>query len=267
MPQHVPQRRSQFAASRTWMWAVVALAASGCHLNMAYRDGEGSCPTDARAIYCGVGEQAVRKCPCHPDEQFHGYKPTCWNAWPTGWDAYRDERCAAACACETPAVMSEPMVETTPTPAYEPAPTVLPAYESLPRPSVDPQSGPKVAPKIEIRNEPAAPPVTTPPPTGIPADEEGPSLPTVPATPPNLGGRYPSAPPTLPPMPAPTPVAPQTAELTQLPPVTPSAAAPARTANRNPVFGPPPTPQPVEWPAQPTESGARYGYWYNSMRK
>lgn len=72
------------------------------------------CPTDARAIVCAPGEEAVRRAPCGPDLMFHGHKPTCWGVWPAGWDIYHAERCPTECtACQlvTPASLEPELPE------------------------------------------------------------------------------------------------------------------------------------------------------------
>ncbi|WP_147274297.1 hypothetical protein [Bremerella cremea] len=44
-----------------------------------------ACPIDARNLYCGVGEEAVRRTPCGPDYLHYGYRATCWGTFPEGW--------------------------------------------------------------------------------------------------------------------------------------------------------------------------------------
>lgn len=70
-------------------WLLIALPLlsvfAGCWCQAFPLPGEGHCPTDARRIYCGAGEEAVRRCPCGPDRDFYGHKPTEWRAWPAGW--------------------------------------------------------------------------------------------------------------------------------------------------------------------------------------
>src|SRR5947208_3719003 len=61
-------------------------AIAGCCCCQAYPlPGECNCPTDARRLYLATGEEAVRRCPCGPDQQYYGLKPTNWRAWPAGW--------------------------------------------------------------------------------------------------------------------------------------------------------------------------------------
>ena len=67
--------------SRCCRWPRV----SGCCLPGIPLPGENQCPTDARRLYCTCGEEAVRRCPCGPDREFYGLKPTCWREWPEGW--------------------------------------------------------------------------------------------------------------------------------------------------------------------------------------
>src|SRR3954467_589064 len=77
-------------SSNSLKWLALALlplcAIAGCCCCQAYPlPGECQCPTDARNLYLGTGEEAVRRCPCGPDQQFYGLKPTNWRAWPDGW--------------------------------------------------------------------------------------------------------------------------------------------------------------------------------------
>ena len=74
-----------------WLWlAIVSLAAiSGCCCEAYPLPGECDCPTDARRLYLGTGEEAVRRCPCGPDREYFGLKPTCWRRWPDGWGCGR----------------------------------------------------------------------------------------------------------------------------------------------------------------------------------
>ncbi|WP_146118765.1 hypothetical protein [Blastopirellula marina] len=44
-----------------------------------------TCPIDARNLYCGLGEEAVRRTPCGPDYLHYGYRATCWGTFPEGW--------------------------------------------------------------------------------------------------------------------------------------------------------------------------------------
>jgi hypothetical protein len=69
-----------------WMLLLLLLGvcASGCCQAFPLL-GENNCPTDARRIYLGAGEEAVRRCPCGPDRAFYGHKPTSWRTWPEGW--------------------------------------------------------------------------------------------------------------------------------------------------------------------------------------
>ena len=70
-------------------WLIFALlllvrVAGGCCEAFPVR-GEQDCRTDARRIYCGAGEEAVRRGPCGADRDFYGHKPTDWRTWPEGW--------------------------------------------------------------------------------------------------------------------------------------------------------------------------------------
>jgi hypothetical protein len=73
------------AARRAAMLLMLA-AVSGCCCQAIPLPGEQQCPTDARRMYWGCGEEAVRKCPCGPDRAFYGHKPTEWRSWPEGWN-------------------------------------------------------------------------------------------------------------------------------------------------------------------------------------
>jgi hypothetical protein len=70
-------------------WLLLALLSlvgiSGCFCQAVPLPGEHHCPTDARRLYCTCGEEAVRRCPCGPDHEYYGLKPTCWREWPAGW--------------------------------------------------------------------------------------------------------------------------------------------------------------------------------------
>ena len=80
---------------------LLAVVAGGCCQAFPL-PGEADCPTDARRIYCGAGEEAVRRGPCGPDRAFYGHKPTEWRYWPEGW-RYGQYPCSAP--------MTEPMPE------------------------------------------------------------------------------------------------------------------------------------------------------------
>ncbi len=58
------------------------------------RESELNCPTDIRKTvpWC-AGEDAVFCCPCGPNEQFHGHKPTCWRPWQSSGAEWRDLHC------------------------------------------------------------------------------------------------------------------------------------------------------------------------------
>jgi hypothetical protein len=75
-----------FHNSKWLLLALLSLAGvSGCFCQAVPLPGECHCPTDARRLYCTCGEEAVRRCPCGPDHEFYGLKPTCWREWPAGW--------------------------------------------------------------------------------------------------------------------------------------------------------------------------------------
>lgn len=58
------------------------------------RESELNCPTDIRQTvpWC-VGEDAIFRCPCGPDGDFYGHKPTCWGVWPAPGAHWRDAFC------------------------------------------------------------------------------------------------------------------------------------------------------------------------------
>lgn len=62
------------------------------------RESELNCPTDIRKTvpWC-AGEDAIFCCPCGPNEQFHGHKPTCWRLWQTSGAEWRDLHCEPLC--------------------------------------------------------------------------------------------------------------------------------------------------------------------------
>ncbi|WP_146119112.1 hypothetical protein [Blastopirellula marina] len=62
-----------------WLLLVAMVIFVGCSTSRE------CCPVDARNLYCGVGEEAVRKTPCGPDYYNYGYRATCWQTFPEGW--------------------------------------------------------------------------------------------------------------------------------------------------------------------------------------
>jgi hypothetical protein len=86
-------------------WLLLALmplaAVCGCCCQAVPLPGENQCPTDARRLYLTCGEEAVRRCPCGPDREFYGLKPTSWRMWPEGWRESasfpHDSGCADPC--------------------------------------------------------------------------------------------------------------------------------------------------------------------------
>ena len=75
---------------------VLIMVAVGCrHCGiLEKRRSELSCPTDIRqkVPWC-AGEDAVFYCPCGPDREFYGCKPTCWSIWPSSGAEWRDAHC------------------------------------------------------------------------------------------------------------------------------------------------------------------------------
>jgi len=63
----------------------------GC---LTKKESECNCPTDIRQMvpWC-AGEDAIFQCPCGPDREFYGHKPTCWGAWPAPAAQWRDAYC------------------------------------------------------------------------------------------------------------------------------------------------------------------------------
>lgn len=76
---------------------VCLLGLSGCCAGgcLAKRESELNCPTDIRQTvpWC-AGEDAIFHCPCGPNPNFYGYKPTCWSAWPADAAQWRDSQCS-----------------------------------------------------------------------------------------------------------------------------------------------------------------------------
>ncbi len=58
------------------------------------QESECNCPTDIRQTvpWC-AGEDAIFHCPCGPDREFYGHKPTCWGVWPAPAAQWRDAYC------------------------------------------------------------------------------------------------------------------------------------------------------------------------------
>jgi hypothetical protein len=172
-------------------WLLLALLAlaptSGCFCLALPLPGENECPTDARRLYCTCGEEAVRRCPCGPDREFYGLKPTCWREWPEGWQCngcegfpYVDRDLSGVPVTEAPMVAA---------PSHEDANLsnpfrAKPGAAELPLPPKTPEFAPtqsapaKPAPVQLIPAEPTptAPPalektpMETPPPKDAPAE-------------------------------------------------------------------------------------------------
>jgi hypothetical protein len=71
---------------------------SGCIQGVIMkREQEMRCPTDIRqkVPWC-AGEDAIFYCPCGPDGEFYGMRPTCWGEWPASGADWRDAFCGAA---------------------------------------------------------------------------------------------------------------------------------------------------------------------------
>ncbi len=99
---------------------VVAL---GCHPHgpMVKRNSELSCPTDIRQTipWC-AGEDAVFHCPCGPNREFYGYKPTCWGIWPAPAEQWRDSHCGPLVREESYDATGTPVLELPSQPMFAP---------------------------------------------------------------------------------------------------------------------------------------------------
>lgn len=153
--------------------ALVSLSVvSGCCCQAYPLPGENQCPTDARRLYLACGEEAVRRCPCGPDREYYGLKPTCWRQWPEGW------RCGqTGCAsCRNGASCAEPVCEESIAAQIDPnpfrsdtysnrpqqTPATLPLLEKVPANKPAPVSGPAEIPAAKN-------PTTVSPPIQVPA--------------------------------------------------------------------------------------------------
>jgi len=123
---------------------LIASGVNGCARHRA----EKCCPTDARALYCAPGEEAVRRCPCGPDHVFHGHKPTSWRVWPDDWAFYQVDRYGYATNINPPCELPEVL------------PEAPPEVISLPRELFDAPSGP--SPESQpVESESIGPAATT----------------------------------------------------------------------------------------------------------
>jgi hypothetical protein len=177
--------------SKWLLLALLSLAGvSGCFCQAVPLPGEDHCPTDARRLYCTCGEEAVRRCPCGPDHQFYGLKPTCWREWPAGWGCngiegfpYVDHASCGGPVAESPSVEAPASNDTRPTNPFRSDPRA-----ELPLEPVTPQISPKQptpaqAAPVQLTPPqaiPAAPPVLqkTPPQTAPPKEAPAASAPT-----------------------------------------------------------------------------------------
>jgi hypothetical protein len=148
--------------------ALLSLAVvAGCCCQAVPLPGENECPTDARRLYLTCGEEAVRKCPCGPDGEFYGLKPTTWREWPEGWryaqygaPPYGDHACAAP-TCEEPAYGTPAASGEITNPfrskdwANRHAPHPVPADQTVPQPATPKTAPAQPAPKQQPpANEP-----------------------------------------------------------------------------------------------------------------
>lgn len=153
---------------------MMALAAvtTGCNSFglCAKRESELNCPTDVRKTvpWC-AGEDAVFVCPCGPEGNFYGHRPTCWRDWPTTAAAWRDMSCGPTVVSET-TTAGEPnpfrgtQVVPTPAPERMPDPIELPPLPT-PEPQLEPQTQPLPQPLLQPKaiEESAQPDVLGPP--------------------------------------------------------------------------------------------------------
>ena len=115
---------------------------SGCHHYgiLVKRESELNCPTDIRKTvpWC-AGEDAIFKCPCGPNEQFHGHKPTSWRLWQTSGAEWRDMHCQPIGAQRGVAIPEGFAVEQIPLPRKSTNDTLMPsdADSELTEPEAD----------------------------------------------------------------------------------------------------------------------------------
>jgi len=142
-------------------WMLLLLLASACAGGCCQAfpvPGEGRCPTDARRIYVGAGEEAVRRCPCGPDRAFYGHKPTDWRTWPEGW-RYGQYPC---CPREGQEMTIEPQEQLPPgIPAEVPNPFRNDSHSEAPPPAA--RKPPEVDSEISFGPAKPAPLPTLPP--------------------------------------------------------------------------------------------------------
>lgn len=143
------------------------LLMSGCqHYGMLVkRESELNCPTDIRRTvpWC-AGEDAIFCCPCGPDDEFYGYKPTCWGSWPAAGAEWRDVHCGPLQrnSCNTciegsqlPGIPMLPLEQLSPpegVPTTVEPSIVEPALETAPalpaEDSVEPMPNPETVPPL-----------------------------------------------------------------------------------------------------------------------
>jgi hypothetical protein len=166
--------------SKGLLLALLSLAGvSGCFCQAVPLPGECQCPTDARRLYCTCGEEAVRRCPCGPDREFYGLKPTCWREWPAGWGCNGTEGFPYVdrASCGGPAAESHMVEAQTSDQTGLSNPFRSDQNDELPVPPVTPQISPKQptpAPPAPVRlippqATPAAPTLQKIPPQTVPA--------------------------------------------------------------------------------------------------
>jgi hypothetical protein len=158
-------------SARLIILAALGIASSGCCSFgvCAKRESEANCPTDIRKTvpWC-AGEDAVFHCPCGPEGNFYGHRPTCWRDWPTSASAWRDMSCGPTIVSDVAtSAESNPFrgSQEIPTPAPEPAPAPVelpPLPRTIPNVTPPPSFKPPAATEnIDAQGPPVLPPRTT----------------------------------------------------------------------------------------------------------
>jgi len=141
--------------------AVLALA-SGCTSfgPMVKRQSELNCPTDVRQTvpWC-AGEDAIFRCPCGPDGQFYGHRPTGWRCWPASATVWREAYCAGPVICEDAGTIVPGPAQVQPLPAVE-EPEPIPQGDEMQLPALPPlppavRSAPPATPATPATPAPA----------------------------------------------------------------------------------------------------------------
>jgi hypothetical protein len=138
----------------------------GCHCSIVTkRQSEKRCPTDVRQKHFSLcGEDALFQCPCGPDSDYYGMKPTCWRPWPTSGAEWRDTYCGPPALCNLPGCEVP----------FQAIPTEQMPAASIPQEAIDPIGNPFGAHLIQPLQQG---PATTEPGPAAPSDSPTP-LPT-----------------------------------------------------------------------------------------